>query len=74
MYAQLSSSQKMKKTYTWKFFSFIAGVLDTAEHPFAIISTNFWKISNDPKGIFRGQGDTDLGKKPEVENLVSDSL
>ncbi len=43
-YTQLSSSQKMKKNYTWKFFSFIAGVVDIAEnHPFAIISANFRK-------------------------------
>ncbi len=39
----------MKKNYTWKFFSFIAGVVDTAEqHQFAIISANFrkkWKRS-----------------------------
>jgi hypothetical protein len=34
----------------------------------------FEKIRNDPNGILRGPGDTDLRKKPEVENLVSDSL
>jgi hypothetical protein len=34
----------------------------------------FEKNQNDPNDILRGQGDTDLGKKPEVENLVSDSL
>ncbi len=34
----------------------------------------FEKIRNDPNGILRGPGDTDLWKKPEVENLVSDSL
>jgi hypothetical protein len=32
------------------------------------------KIRNDPNGILRGPGDTDLRKKPEVENLVSDFL
>jgi hypothetical protein len=34
----------------------------------------FEKNRNDPNEILRGPGDTDLGKKPEVENLVSDSL
>jgi hypothetical protein len=34
----------------------------------------FEKNQNDPKGILRGQEDTDLRKKPEVKNLVSDSL
>ncbi len=54
MYTQLSSSIKIQKNYTWKLFSFIAGVVDTAEqHPFEIISAKFW---NDPKGILRGQG------------------
>ncbi len=33
----------------------------------------FEKNRNDPNGILRGQGDTDLRKKPQVENLVSDS-
>ncbi len=32
------------------------------------------KIRNNPNGILGGQGETDLWKKPEVENLVSDSL
>ncbi len=64
---------KNKKNYTWKFFSFITGVVDTADKPsFPIISANFQKIWNDPNGILRGQGDTDLWKKLEVENLVSD--
>ncbi len=41
-YTQLSSSQKMKKN-TWKFFSFIANVVETTDkHSFAIISANFW--------------------------------
>ncbi len=53
----------MKKNYTWKFFSFIAGVVDTADkHSFVIISANFRKKLNDPNGILRGQGDTDLRK------------
>jgi hypothetical protein len=49
----------MKKNYTLKFFSFIAGVLDTAEqHLFAIISANFLKKIE----MARGQGDTYLQK------------
>jgi hypothetical protein len=32
----------------------------------------FEKIRNNPFGILRGPGDTDLWKKPEVKNLVSD--
>ncbi len=48
MYTQLSSSQKMKKNYTWKFFSFIFGVIDTVEqHPFAIHSAG---DGRDPRG------------------------
>jgi hypothetical protein len=34
----------------------------------------FEKIRNGPNGILRGPGDTDLWKKSDVENLVSDSL
>jgi hypothetical protein len=34
----------------------------------------FEKKLNDPNDILRGQGETDLRKKPEVGNLVSDSL
>ncbi len=32
------------------------------------------KIWNGPNGILRGPGDTDLWKKSDVENLVSDYL
>ncbi len=57
----------MEKNYNWKFFFFIAGVIDTADkHSFAIISANFQKNQNNPNGILMGQGDTDLRKKPEV--------
>ncbi len=53
----------------------IAGVIDSADkHSFVIISANFRKSWNDPKGILRGPGDTDSWKKIEVKNLVSDSL
>ncbi len=34
----------------------------------------FKKIWNGPNGILRGPGDTDLWKKSDVENLVSDSI
>jgi hypothetical protein len=34
----------------------------------------FEKIQNDSNGIFRGLGETDSCKKPEVENLVALSL
>jgi hypothetical protein len=51
----------MKKIYTSKFFSFIVGVVDTADkHSFAIISANFRKIRKDPNVILWGPGDTDL--------------
>jgi hypothetical protein len=50
-------------------------VIDTGGAPWAAnISANFEKIWNDPKGILRGLGETDSGKKPEVENLVALSL
>ncbi len=53
----------------------IAGVVDTGDkYSFANISANFQKIQNGPNWILGGPGDTDLWKKPEVENLVSDSL
>ncbi len=65
----------MIKIYTSTFFSFIAGVVDNADkHSFVITPRIFEKIWNNPNGIFRGPRDTDLWKKPEVENLVSDSL
>jgi hypothetical protein len=39
-----------------------------------IIPATFSLLSPDSTGILRGQGGPDLRKKPEVENLVSDSL
>jgi hypothetical protein len=39
-----------------------------------ISSRIFEKIRNGPKRVLMGPGDTDSCKKPEVENLVSDSL
>ncbi len=47
----------MKKNYTWNFFSFIAGVIDTAEqHTFAIISANFRKKSKRSQWHSQGPG------------------
>ncbi len=64
MYTQLGSSQKMKKNYAWKFFSFIAGVVDTSEQPlFAIISANFRKKSKRSQRHAQGPGGHDLQKK-----------
>ena len=52
---------------------FITGVVDTSDkHSFA--TENFQKNSKWPNGILGGPGDNDLWKKPEVKNLVSDSL
>ncbi len=65
----------MKKKFISKFFSFFAGVVDTADNIRSRISPRiFEKIRNGPNGILRGSGDTDLWKKSDVENLVSDSL
>ncbi len=56
---------------------FFAGGVDTAEQLINIHSRIspriFEKIQNGPNGILGGLGDTDSRKKPEVENLVSDS-
>jgi hypothetical protein len=65
----------MKKNYNSKLFSFITGVVDTAEkHSFAIISENFRKNSKLSQWHTMGPGETYLLKEPEVENLLSDSL
>ncbi len=65
---------------------FIAGVVDTSKQLIAVsltpvinthsrISPRIFKIIwNRPNGILGSPGDNDLWKKPEVENLVSDSL
>jgi hypothetical protein len=64
----------IKKLYL-KFLFFIADVVDTAEkHAFAIISENFQQNLKRSQWRPQGQGDNDLWKKPEVENLVSDSI
>ncbi len=66
---------KNEKNHTWKSFFFIAGVVTPLYNIHSQLSPRiFEKNRNYPKGIFRGQGDTDLWNKPEFENLVSDSL
>ncbi len=62
----------MQKNFISKFFSFFAGVVDTADKHSRISPRIFEKIWNGPNGILRGPGDTDLWKKSYVENLVSD--
>jgi hypothetical protein len=75
MYTQLGSSQKMKKIIPENFSLLSPVSLTTLNNIHSQISPRiFEKNRNDPNGILRGQGDTDLRKKPEVENLVSDSL
>ncbi len=44
------------------------------KHSFSIISANFRKNLKWSQLDTQRPGDTDLWKKPEVENLVSDSL
>jgi hypothetical protein len=57
MCTQVSSQQKIKKNYTSKFFSFIAGVVDTGDkHLFAIIPANFRKNSKWSKWYTQGPG------------------
>ncbi len=59
-----------------KLFSGVAGVVDTAnKHSFAIISAKFRKNSKPSQWDTQGPGGHwFLRKKPEVENLASDSL
>ncbi len=59
----------LKKLYL-KFFSFIAGVVDTAEqHPFAIISTNFRKKSKRSQRHTQGPGGNWFRKKNLKSNI-----
>ncbi len=64
---------KMKKNYNSKFFSFIAGVVDTADirDYLCEFSKKFQTITMAYSGA---RGRLIYEKKPEVENLVSDSL
>ncbi len=57
----------------------IVGVLDTTEQFIDGVVRKYLrefsqKIQNGPNRILGGLGETDSWKKPEVENLVSDSL
>ncbi len=75
MYTQLSSSQKMEKIIPDIFFLLSPVSLTPLNNIHSRLSPRiFNKNRNDPNGKLRGQGDTDLRKKPEVENLVSDFL
>ncbi len=52
----------------------MAGVNDTRKkHKVANLPQIFVKIRNGPNGILRGLGKLNHGKKPEYENLVSDT-
>jgi hypothetical protein len=66
---QLSSSQKLEKNV-------IACVVDTTDkHSYANISADFWKkIVTIPIAYSGARGTLIYEKKPEVKNLVSDSL
>jgi hypothetical protein len=70
-YTQLRSSQKMEI-----FFYLLSPVLLTPLTNIHLgLSPRFFeKNRNDHSGMLRGQGDTDLRKKPEAKNLVSHSL
>jgi hypothetical protein len=57
-----------------KFFSSIAGFIDTGDQPLLTnICAKFVKIRNCLNDILRGPGETD-SKKIEAANLVSDSI
>ncbi len=66
----------MKKKKLFQNFSLFSPVSLTPlkNIPSGISPRIFEKIWNGPNGILRGPGDTDLWKKSDVENLVSDSL
>ena len=53
---QVSSQQKIKKNYISKFFSFIAGVIDTGDkHSFAITPRIFEKIRKPAAALIKGK-------------------
>ncbi len=64
----------MKKLPVSKFFSFIAGVIDTGEKPliFIYLCKNFCKNLNRPQWDTPGLGETYSSKKPAIENLMSE--
>ncbi len=61
----IASKQSMKKKFS-HFFSHLS--LHRYSHEFSL------KIKNGSNGVFRAQGKLICAKKPEAENLVSDSL
>ncbi len=66
-------SNKIRKNS--KLFSIYRGVVDTGDQPLLwIYPWIFAKSWNYPNGILRGLEETDSWKKPEVKNLVADSL
>jgi hypothetical protein len=56
-----ASQQNKKKLPVSKFFPFLAGAVDTGDSTFTFqyLLEFCEKISNDPKGILRGLGETD---------------
>ncbi len=72
---QTKLSTKYETKFDFNIFLFFACVVDTPDkQSFVNISANFEKNWNGPHGILTGPGDTDLWKKSDVENLVSDTL
>jgi hypothetical protein len=66
-----ASEQNMKKLPFLKFFSFIAGVVDTGDQPLlSKISANFRKILKWPYWDTNGPGGNCFVKKSEIKNLV----
>ncbi len=67
---------KLLKFFCLKVFFYLPPVSLTpvANLELRISPRIFEKIRNDPNGIIRGLGETDLRKKPEAKNLVTLSL
>jgi hypothetical protein len=65
----------MKNFLFLKFFSFIAGAVDTGDQPLlSKISANFRKILKWPHWDTNGPGGNCFVKKSEIKNLVPDTL
>ncbi len=71
-----SFSTQMEKPSVLKTLSFNAEVVDTGDYTFhSNIFANFRvKFRNGSCKVFRAMGERDMLKKPEAENIVSDSL
>jgi hypothetical protein len=70
-----ASQQNKKKLSVWNFFPFIAGVVVTVgQSLLSNITANFRKNLNWSYEILGTQRETVPWKKPEVENLMTDSL